>query len=125
MDGVRNSTVPPSSGHPFGNTKGGEGLSGATGHDQLASVVVLEAGDRILEGLALVIVQILGLPSRIRSDGLIEVESGPVDGRILENIGVPPGHRFAEVGDLAFSALLGPQLSDVETKIPFANSLVP
>ena len=56
IDGTKNSTAPPAPTYRSASRSDGKSLAGAAGHDQLAAVVVLEAGhdgvDRLGAGAA-------------------------------------------------------------------------
>ena len=104
MHGTRKSTLPPAPTFSSASLQAGEGLAGAAGHDQLAAVVLAEAGGDLVDRGALVRRGAASCRAGSSSSGVVERELRPVDP------GVPRGRtspiRRTGIG-LALDRVLG------------------
>ena len=96
--GEQHATARP--GDLLGGAQRGEGLAGAAGHDQLAAVVLLEAGAHVVQGALLVRAHFLAR-QLLKGRGLVLQVGVPVDRRGFEPEQVETLHRRLLVGDQA------------------------
>ena len=80
--------------HLFGDDERGVGLAGAASHDELATVVVLEALEHVGQGLALMLTRVF-LRQLAELVGLFDGELRPVDGGCFQ---VLQGHQLDRDG---------------------------
>ena len=122
MLGTRKSTLPPGADVLLGELEAGEGLAGAAGHDELAAVVLAEAGDDLVDRDPLVVARLL-LVGEGEVLGRVE---GERDQSIREcSRSDIPIRRTGTAWSLIASSALAFHLSVVETMIRSPNPALP